>query len=278
MSKLLSANFSRLFKSKIFWAGMIFMFGFAAFLIIMSRIQNGADSSGSREMDSAVFAGTILIPVVTAVFSGIFLGTEYSDGTMRNKIIVGHTRASVYLSDLAVCCAGSLLMNVMFIITIIALGVPLLGMTAADTGKMIISFLIISAALCAWCAVLVFISILIHSKSAGVVTAIITGFVMMMGAIALYTRYTEPEYYPGDYMYTDSNGEITSDMVKNPGYLTGTKRKVYKTLLDLIPSGQFMQINQGSLDNELLKTLYSMSIIVVFTCGGIILFRKKDLK
>ena len=30
--------------------------------------------------------------VLAAVFSSVFIGTEYSGGTIRNKIIVGHKR------------------------------------------------------------------------------------------------------------------------------------------------------------------------------------------
>lgn len=277
MSKILTADFARLFKSRIFWTGMITMCGFAAFMVFMNCVNEGGNED-IVEMDSAIFVGSILMPLVSAVFSGIFLGTEYSDGTMRNKLIVGHKRSSVYFSDLIVCCTGLVLMNTTFVLTIIAAGIPLLGMVASDITNMLIVFGIVSAAICAWSSVLVLISLLISSKSSGVVTAIILSFIMMFSAIALYSRYTEPEYFQGDNGYADANGKIVFEMEKNPGYLTGTKRKVYETLLDVLPSGQFMQISEGNDGNKQNKLVYSLTIITAVSACGLLCFRKKDLK
>ncbi|MGY3662454.1 MAG: hypothetical protein ACXAHE_00930 [Roseburia sp. 1XD42-69] len=46
----------------------------------------------------------------------MFLGTDYSDGTIRNKLTVGHTRTNIYLANLIVTfAAGLLIMCVWFI-------------------------------------------------------------------------------------------------------------------------------------------------------------------
>ena len=46
-------------------------------------------------LDHFYFAGMPFIGIFIAAFIGLLLGTEYSDGTMRNKLIVGHTRTNV---------------------------------------------------------------------------------------------------------------------------------------------------------------------------------------
>ena len=47
--------------------------------------------------------------VVLSAFCSLFVGAEYSDGTIRNKIAVGHSRAAVYLANLVTCSAAGVL-------------------------------------------------------------------------------------------------------------------------------------------------------------------------
>lgn len=49
-------------------------------------------------LDSNIFSHILLVPIVFSVFCSLFIGTEYSDGTIRNKIVVGHTRRAIYLA------------------------------------------------------------------------------------------------------------------------------------------------------------------------------------
>ncbi len=41
-----------------------------------------------------------MIGVVIAIFTSLFLGVEYSEGAIRNKISMGHKRTAIYLSNL----------------------------------------------------------------------------------------------------------------------------------------------------------------------------------
>lgn len=84
MSKLLSAGFIRLRKDKIFWIALIFMFGAGVFFPVMRYIDM-QKSGYINNIDNGFFACALFIGVVMAVFCSLFIGTEYSDGTIRNK-------------------------------------------------------------------------------------------------------------------------------------------------------------------------------------------------
>ena len=58
-----------------------------------------------------------------ATFVSLFLGIEYEQGTIRNKLLVGHTRASVFCSNLIVCIVASVIMLAVMLITGWILGI-----------------------------------------------------------------------------------------------------------------------------------------------------------
>lgn len=113
MSKLLSANFMRLKKDKFFWIGIIFMF--AAGVLYPTMIYRDVQKTGIiNTVDDAFCGCTLFIGVVMAVFCSLFIGTEYSDGTIRNKITIGHTRTALYLSNAIVSATVSIFMCAAF--------------------------------------------------------------------------------------------------------------------------------------------------------------------
>ena len=88
MSKLLSANIIRLRKEKVFWLVMAVMFILGAGIPISIKIAE--IRLGTYNGIDAVFGQfAIFIGVVSAIFCSFFVGREYSDGTIRNKIISG---------------------------------------------------------------------------------------------------------------------------------------------------------------------------------------------
>ena len=98
MNKLLSANFMRIKKNKTFWSGVIFMFGLGIFFPVR-RYVDMVQTGWVNNLDDGFYFCAVLIAIVMAVFCSMFIGTEYSDGTIRNKIIVGQKRSAVYLAN-----------------------------------------------------------------------------------------------------------------------------------------------------------------------------------
>lgn len=281
MIKLIRSNFSRLWKSKIFWLGMIFMFGMGSYAVFSRYTEVNKKPEYSYDMGDLLFAGDMWLIVIAAVFIGLFIGTDYHNGTIRNKLIVGHTRTEVYFSNFIVCISALLMMHFAYFVPVIGIGFPLVG-NSASTGSLIKLTLISIATLISLCSIFLLISMLIHSKSNASVTAIIISVLFLMSAMMIQNKLDGPEYYEDyDYVYTDEEGNVHEkhiDREKNYDYVDGTKRKVYEFLYDFLPGCQMFQITQQNPENPERLPIYSFSIIVVTTACGMFFFRRKNLK
>ena len=78
-------------------------------------------------IDGQLFTFAMFIGIVLSTFCGLFLGIEYGDGTIRNKVVVGHKRSSIYLANLITCIAAGLAMCAAFMLVYVAVGIPLIG-------------------------------------------------------------------------------------------------------------------------------------------------------
>lgn len=131
MSKLLSANFIRLKKDKFFWSGLVFMLAAGIFFPVM-RYMDMRQTQTINRIDNGFFGCALFIGIVMAVFCSLFIGTEYSEGTIRNKIIIGQKRGTVYLSNFITCSLVSVVMCMAFFIPYLCIGIPLLGFFEMD--------------------------------------------------------------------------------------------------------------------------------------------------
>ena len=289
MIKLLRSEFIRLFKSKIFYLGNAFMFGFALFLLIARWYDMKLVPDYTAIPDELLMTGASCIGIVIAVFIGSFIGSDYKNGTIRNKLTVGHNRISIYFSNLIVCAAASLIMHMVWIVVILIFGPVFIGKFVMSPSNIILLIFVSFFAVLVFTCVFLLTCMLISSKSVSSVTAIILSVVFLMLASAIFYKIEQPEYIDSaKSVVMDDDGNITGvDMVreKNPQYLRGAKRKFYELLNNALPNNQIMQLG----DNEMAKDekipsniryfpLYSLALIVVTTASGVLVFRKKDLK
>lgn len=287
MSRLIKANFARLFKSTLFRICMLFSAGLGAFLDIMRYIDIHKNLSYYENLgaefksaDGFAFSGALYIAFAVAVFVGIFIGTEYWDGTVRNKLMVGHKRWEIYISNFITCAAADIIMLLMFILVTLGLGQLILGKASLTLTETFVYTLSQCVTIISFTAILVLFSMLIQSKSAGSVTALIT-VILFIAAPYISSKLEEPEYY-NDYQATSTNaetGEMSIEpMVKNPNYLTGTKRKIYVFANNALPFNQFYQITCHNDKNIGIMAIYSIIIVILSNGAGMVIFRKKDLK
>lgn len=282
MINLLSANFSRLKKNKIFWIGIGAMF-VIGLLMTVNRYQDSLRYNNIEvSVDNIIFGYTLLIGAFCAVFCSLFIGTEYSDGTIRNKLVIGHNRSSIYLSNLIISTAAGLLTSLAFIITVSAVGIPLLGWFQADIKTVLLFFISSIMLIIAFASIFTLISMSNQNKAIAAVICIFGFFLLFFLATYINERLSAPEFY-NSYIFTDTNGSMMSESMPNysmpnPDYLRGTTRDIYTFFYDFLPTGQAMQLSNMSATHLWQMPLYSLLITIATTLGGILYFRKKDLK
>ena len=272
MNKLLRANFTRLFKNKLFRIFIIAIFATTAFAVF--------DQAKYTEIiDNMLFSGIPIISVVSAVFISIFAGTEYSDGTMRNKLYTGHSRTSVYGASLVTCAAAALIMHVVLIAAVVCFGIPIIGKVTLTVSEILLLSLLSILTVTAYTSVYILLSMLITSKAAGAAAAILLSFGLIIGADTLYRCINTPEYSPSNYIDEESETGYGTELVPNPRYPSKMKRKVMQTTLNILPSGQALQIANGGLpENAAELPFYAIFDIGATTAVGVIFFRRKDIK
>ena len=275
MNKLLSSNFSRLKKDKVFWIGIIFMFGYG---ILLTLTQNAElkKIGGNMPLEELFYGYALLNGLFAAIFCSLFIGTEYSDGTIRNKLIIGHSRSAIYFSNLIVSYVVLLLMSVSYMIAVCALGIPLLGYFQTDIWNVLTYMFFSTITVLAFCSIFTLISMLNQNKAIVAIISIIGFFALFMSSTYIDSKLREPEIYR-DITYVDDQGEVVRKDMPNPIYIKGTEREIYEFLFDFIPTAQALQIFRMDERNWRLP-LYSLFIVIVTTGAGVICFRRKDLK
>ncbi|MBQ8824085.1 MAG: ABC transporter permease subunit [Ruminococcus sp.] len=286
MNRLINANFVRLFKSLIFKLAMAFSIGLGIFCVLMRYIdiKKNADAyarlgeSRFTSVDGLIFVGGMYLIFAAAVLVGIFVGTEYSDGTIRNKIVVGRTRPSIYISNLITCVVANLIIHLSYIVTVLILGNIILTPTDLSIKQILLLTFLSCLAMIAITAIFLLLSMLIQSKAVASVVILIVTIVLFCTSLTIDNKLRQPEYYDS-YSITNEEEETTEFIKeKNPNYLTGTKLKVYEFLNDFIPSSQIYQVAMEESDKAGQKAGYSCIILLITTGIGILVFRKKDLK
>lgn len=278
MNKLLNAGFTRLWKNKCFWLGIL---GFPIFIIygLISNYNFMTQHSliAHYTLDNFLFLFFTSIGLFTSVFSALFLGTEYSDGTMRNKLAVGHDRTAVYLSSLIVCFVSSLLVCAVNVLITFALGVPLFGMPEMPASAVLMGYGFGILMVAALSALFTLLAMLITNKPVTAVVCTVGFFALFFISAIIFSRLDAPQMIEGYTMTT--GGEIVTTTSPNPRYLEGAARKTFELLEDLIPTGASLRLSyDGCLPRPLQASLCLLFVTVACTVAGLVVFRKKDLK
>ena len=285
MTKLLSANILRLWKNRFFWIGMVFMAVLGIFMPINGYLNIKRYSGYMVSLDGVFFDYVVFIGILLSIFCSLFIGTEYSDGTIRNKIVIGHSRIAIYLSNLFVSILAGLLMCSVNLLLCFLVGTPLLGFFAADI-KSVLLFVVDSLIMMiAFSAIYTFISMLCSSKAVSGIICVLGVFVCFCISIFISSELSLPESYLEYYIDDGYTQEELEDIIaegsdKNPFYVRGTKRQIYEFFDVFLPTGQVLHIVEFDWNPEhiSLMPIYSILIIITTTGGGLICFWKKDLK
>ena len=289
MNKLLKSEFIRLFKSNIFIFCLLFSAGLGIFMALLNL----------STIDELIFSGFFDITFVIAVFVSIFVGTDYSNGTIRNKIIVGHTRWNIYFSKLIVCAASDIIFHLVYILAVLISGGLIIGGLTLSAEKIVFFTLVSSSSILALTALLLFLSMTFQSKTAGAVICILTILIMFYASINIEEQLSEPEYYITYTSYDEDTDEITEiGEDKNPRYISGKIRKLYEFLYNFMPVSQLYQlseddtkhseddtdisgyntnISEHKTNNFKIIVMYDIILIIAATGTGMVIFKLRNL-
>lgn len=274
MRNLLSANIHRLLKNKIFWMCTAAMFCFTVFIMLQAARVDAMYERG-RSLDYYYFHTLPYFGLFLSVFISLFLGTEYEDGVIRNKIVVGHTRTNIYLANLITCFAGSFVIFMAWAIGGLA-GIPHFGIWEAGISGY---GMLLIASLCSVfsiASILMPISQLIAGKGVSGITSAFVSIGLLVLASTLYNLLCEPEMISGAILV---NNQIQmTDPEPNPMYIGGTLRTVFEICLRILPTGQQILIADEKIAYPLLFLAFSLPVILLMSVMGMRAFRKKDLK
>lgn len=271
MRDLVAANFRRMFKNSLFWGGVLFMFFVAVVELVSSKIEVlSGGSSASSVLDSLLYDGALRLAVVMAIFVSVFVGTDYSDGTIRNKIVLGHHRHSIYLANLIVCVSAAIIMQAAHLLALLVPGRFLFHDLTATMQEAAALVGLDMLAINAFTALYLAVCMASRSKSTSAILTLLTVFGATLLSVIIYQELMQPEYVMDN---------ATSELVRNGYYVSGLKRTVFDILNNLLASSQIIQLeNQGVIGHIHRFAIYDLAVMGVSTLGGIFAFGKADLK
>lgn len=279
MGKLLRSNFSRLWKDKIFWLCMGGMLIYAVVYMLNASQKTISPVTGEvYTLEHYYFMFLAYVGFFFAVVTSMFLGTEYSDGTIRNKLIVGHTRTNVYLANFIVAFVAELLIMCVWFISAFV-GIPALGFFTLSPVNLAGYFLICVLLVAAYAAIYTFIAMLSSSKTMTVLVSLGLTIGLLLCASLLYNALESPETINTLSGISISGMEApVGETVANPSYIGGTLRLICNLLLDVLPTGQSVNLAFLKMQRPVTMMLSSVAVTVGVTALGIALFLRKDLK
>lgn len=279
MNKLLSAEFARLKKNKFFWV-CVGLMAVVAWYIVFGLYLDMKKYDYDVGLERVLFGHVFCMGFLTAAFSGLFIGTEYSEGTIRNKLVIGHTRRDIYLSSLIISITAGLIICLSYILAALIPGVILIGFSEEMIAEMVLqTFFVLLLMTAAFSAIFTMLSMLNQSKALNCVIVLIGTFVMLFFSAFIFSELRKPEIYE-EYVYLDKDtGEIVTEPAEpNPFYVSGTTREVYEFLMQFLPTGQSYLIMSDDLSHAEEMAAYSVLIIIGSSAAGMYCFRKKDIK
>lgn len=276
MPKLLRANFSRLLHDRAFRLLSALMAFFGTSMAVVNAVHARQDGE-IWVMDYTIFIYVILAPIVNAVLTALFIGNDYSSGTMRNKRIAGHRRGIIYLANLLVCICAGICLCLAFALPQAAAGLLLKGELNAAPATILLYVGLSFALMIAFTALFTLIAMLCQNKSHTTAGCILLTFALLFAGVYISSTLEEPEYLAA-YSYTENGVTVEEPEQRNPYYITGMKRQVYEFLQDLTPGGQVIQISEMGVKKPAMLAIYDGLILLLVTGFGLVFFRREDLK
>ncbi len=281
MSKLLCSDFRRLFRNKLFYLCLVPTAVVMVYALFNNLHYLDAMENLELPLDNLLFMGTTVIGFPIAIFTSFFIGTEYSDGTMRNKILVGNSRFSIYLSHFITTSVAALAMLVVGTVFVLSLGVFWMGWFITSPAILIPQILCCLLSVIAFNSVIVALAVLIHHKAiCAIVCLVVAMLTVNVIAPFLWDRLEAEAPMNPEITYTDTDGvvHVIPEEI-NPKYPTKAERVILQLCYDTLPTAQMYQYSYEELPKNIeLFPVYSVLLIGIFSTAGVCIYKRRDLK
>ncbi len=277
MRKLLSANISRLLKSKVFWGleATVALFGAIVYVLVGVNVKTIGENWILEKAGYNFFMVSIYLCVLTAIFSAMFFGTEYADGTIRNKLAVGHSRKTIYISNWLINVLVTLVFLITHYVMAIIVGIPAGGIAVIVAVEQPVLRIVCSLLLALTCAsVFTMTTMLESNKARCAVMNILLAAALLVAGFMIFSALEMPEFKSQMVLQQDGS-YLLEEGVMNPRYISGGLRTVYTVVEALMPAAFALRITAVSV--AWYHLLGSVFETVLFTVAGMCLFQKKDI-
>lgn len=273
MSRLLYAGFVRVKKDPLVRMGMIIMVILSVFLVLFSYY-TGIKEKALISLDDILYVYLVLIGLMSAVFCSYLSGQEYSDGVIRNKLAAGHTRVSIYVSNLIINVSVVCGLWLISLLTQTVLGIWLLDGIQTDAREVFVTLLASLLTLIALCAIFTMIALAGQNYKASDAVCLMIACTLSFAAIYLMLLMVELKNYD------DAVADGVEVIVQKDEaiYPVIHHRKTYEFIYDLLPSGQIAQYISKDIKHPERLPWCSAGIIVVTTSLGIVLLQRKNIQ
>ena len=264
MLELLKFEFYRLYKSKFVWL----LAAFAALAPVLAAVGMqvlivNLGAEGDMDLDKTnirFFTWFVIsyfyerLPLVLALFVPLFIGRDYKDGVIRNKITAGHSRMEIFVSMIIPHVALTAVLSVVYIVFgLIAISLTDFGCDI-NRGEMFIRALTLLLSLIATTVLFAVISLLIKSRAGTVVLCIVFVFSFSLFS-ALATNFSY------DHRMIEEYVDICDDLIPDSPYYVESQDPV--EVDDYFNAGWYIGhpvflLTNASLGDEFVPTLNNM--------------------
>ena len=214
--------------------------------IILGLFLGIANKANGDPSCAGIFEYALVLLIFLSAVPGFYISNDFTKNTIRNKIITGNKRINIYLAKFLTVCLFFLVCMSLFVVSVIISNFILIGMDGINKeafwlGLIILLFCIISVS-----AITTFIAMSLKNELGSLAPLLLMDMMMIFCMIGME-------------LFSNSD--------------------VMKVICDVLPIGQIMMLNLVEIQKKvLIKVLYSVGLSLVTTVGGILIFRKTDLK
>ena len=258
MIRLFRADLIRLRKSSAFRICLFGMFVLAALFMFIQA--TGMDYT--VPLTRVIFLPMSMYGVAMAAFVSVFAGTDFSDGFIRNKLLVTDSRSSYVISSILVNCVSCVVVYIA--ITAFSAGIGQFFFENNVTFAMFFEFFLlgIGMSILTGCLFTV-ITMICGNKTHAILWCMGLAFGMLFLTLHTNEILVQTEYKNG---------------VLNPHYVGGIRRFICSILHDINPCGQAAQLSTWEVWHPIRVFVCNLMAIAVSTALGCLLFDKKEIK